>query len=355
MEFLTSPGWKTIGITETAAGLLVQAELLTGPLSCPHCNASPELLRHYGVITMSVKDIPLHLRPIEISLTRRRYLCSVCRGASLQPIAGVAEGQCVTDRLIRLAVQRAFHTPLEIAAAELGLSVILLSAIVSEEVTRLERTQSCDAPRFLDIRTTCLFEWERLLLTDVEARCVISITAGADQEAVARALSKLHDPGKVEIVTLPMSRHLWDAVRRILPRAKTSVDRFSVMELGNEALDAVRQRVRSCSPRPKDEKALLATAWILKARFIDVFRTDSSLEARRRYSQWSAMVPKELDFAFAPLVRTVEAWSEEIFCYFDHHFASAKPKAIGRQSRPVQRRVNLQKDGTDKTRGVVVG
>lgn len=358
MEFLTFPEWKTIGVTETATGLLVLAELLTDPSDCPHCDASPKWLRYYGVTTLLVKDIPQHFRPVEISLTRRRYFCSVCRGTSLQPVAGISESQCVTDRLIRLAAQRAFRTPLEVAAAELGLSVRLLSAIVSEEVARLEHKPSCDAPRVLDIRTTCLFERARLFLIDVEARRVISITTGTDQQAAALALSKLQGLGKVEIVTLPMSRHLWDAARQILPRAKVSVDRFSVMELGNEALDAVRERVRSCSPRPKDEKALLATAWILKARFIDVFRTDSSLEARRRYSVWAATVPKELDFAFGPLVRKVEAWSEEIFCYFDHHFAPARPEVTirPRKSLPHRRRhVNSQKNSMDKPRNIVAG
>lgn len=355
MEFFTTPGWKTIGITETATGLLVVAELLTGPSRCPHCDASPELLRDYGVTMQSVKDIPLHVRPVEISLTRRHYLCSVCGRTSLQPITGVDEGKCITDRLIRLAAQRAFRTPLEVVAAELGLSERLVGAIVTEEVARMERTPACDAPRVLDIRTTRLFDRERLLLADVEARRVINITPGVDQEAAVRALSKLQNTGKVEILTLPMSRHLWRAVRQILPQAKTSVDRFRVMNLGGEALDAVRERVRSCSPGPKDEKALLATAWILKARFIDIFRTDSSLEARRRYSEWAATVPKELSFAFGPLVRTVEDWSEEIFCYFDHHFAAAKPKAAGRDSRPAQRRINLRKKSTDKARGVVAG
>jgi transposase len=358
MEFLTSPRWKAIGITETATGLLVQAELLTDPSDCPHCDASPKWLRHYGVTTLLVKDIPQHFRPVEISLTRRRYFCSVCRGTSLQPITGVAERQCVTDRLIRLATQRAFRTPLKVVAAELGLSVRFLSAIVSEEVARLERKPSCDAPRVLDVRTNCLFERERLLLTAVEARRVISITTGAGQESVAQALSKLQGPGKVEIVTLPLSRHLWDAARQILPWAKASVDRFSVMELGSEALEAVRERLRSCSPRLKDEKALLATAWALKARFIDVFRTDSSLEARRRYSEWAATVPKELEFAFGPLVRTVEAWSEEIFCYFDHFFAPARSEATTqlRKSLPHRgHRVSPQKNGVARTRDIITG
>lgn len=354
MEFLTFPGWKTTGITETATGLLILVELLTSPSQCPHCDAPSKLLRDYGVTTLSLKDIPLHVRPVEISLTRRRYLCSVCRGTSLQLITGVAEGRQVTDRLIQLAAQRAFRTPLEVVAAELGLSERLVGAIFSEEVERLERMPFCEVLRVLDVRPARLGERERLLLTDVAARRVISITTGADQEAAARALSKLRNPEEVDIITLPMLRHLWCAIRLLLPRAKVSVDRFRVMELGSEALDAVRERVRSYSSRPRDGKALLAIAWILKARFIDVFRTNSSLEARRRYSEWAAMVPKELDFAFGPLVRTVEAWSEEIFCYFDYHFASAKPKAIGQQSRPVQRRVNLEKDGTDKARGVVV-
>jgi len=353
MKFLTPPEWKITGITETATSLLVRAESLIDPLNCRHCKASPELLRNYGITTLLATDTPLRDKSVKISLTRRRYLCSVCHGTSLQPITGIAKGHRVTDRLIKLVVQRAFRTPPEVVATELGLPERLVRAAVSEEVERLEHTVSCDTPRMLNVRLANLCQQERLLLADVETRHVVSITTGTDREAAIRALSKLRKPGEVEIVTMPMSRHLWRAVRQALPWAKIIVDRFLVMSLGNDALDAVRKHVCSCSPRLKDEKALLAAAYVLRARFIDIFRTDSTIVARRRYSEWVGGLPEELGFAFRPLVRIVEAWSEEIFGYFDHHFLTDKPQIASQPSKLVQRRVNLRKNGMNRARGIV--
>jgi|SRR5947209_2846308 len=352
VEFQPLPGWKITGVTETAKGLLVRAELLTDPAMCCHCKASPELLLNHGMTMLSVKDIPQINQQVQISLTRRRYLCSACGGTTLQPITGIAEGFRLTDRLITLAAQRAFRTPLDMVAAELGLTECLVRAVVSEEVDRLERVASYDAPRILNVRLTYLDEREKLLMADAEAHRVIGIAAGADAEVAIRAISKLRDPGRVEIVTLPMVRYLWSAVREVLPQAKVSVDRFLVMSLGSDALDAVRERVHSCSPGPKREKALLAAARVLRSRFIDVFRTESGLTARRRYSEWAAGLPEELGFAFCPLVRMVEDWNEEIFCYFDHHFAQDEPAAIGRSTRPTLRRTDSQKKCADKARGI---
>lgn len=58
MKFSTIPGWKTTRITSTTDVVLVQVELLTEILECPHCKASKEMLVRRGVITQLVKDAP---------------------------------------------------------------------------------------------------------------------------------------------------------------------------------------------------------------------------------------------------------------------------------------------------------
>ncbi len=354
MEFRALPGWEITGVRETAAGLLVGANLMGGPSHCRRCKAPAGQLRSYGETTLAVKDIPLRRRPVKVLLNRLRYSCSACKGMTLQAAAGVAEGHRMTDRLIKTVAQRAFRTPTGMAAAEFGLSQSLVRALVSEEVERMERMASCGAPRILNVRFAYLRGRERILLSDPETRRVIGMTAGVGHESAVRALSKLRDPERVEIVTLPMSHSLWGAVRQALPRAKVSVDRFHVMGLGNDALDEVRRRVRRRSIRPKDRKALLAAAWVLRARFIDVFRTDSGLVARRRHAEWAAGLPEGLGFAFGPLAQTVEDWSDEIFRYFDHHFARPESEAAG-PARHSRRPADLRKSRAGAARVIVAG
>ena len=102
------------------------------------------------------------------------------------------------------------------------------------------------------------------------------------------------------------------------------------MNLANRAFEQVREGMHMNSSRPKDGKVLVATAFFLKARFIDVFRTDASCVARRRYAEWLAELPEELMFAFGSVVQTVNHWGEHIFGYFDYHFPEANSGATDR-------------------------
>ena len=111
MKFSALPGWKTTGITKTAAATVVQIDLLTKPLRCRHCSAPSELLREQGKIELRVRDVPMRGKPVEISLSRRRYVCGKCNGISLQPMPGVDENLHATVRLIELVATRAFKRP----------------------------------------------------------------------------------------------------------------------------------------------------------------------------------------------------------------------------------------------------
>jgi hypothetical protein len=246
----------------------------------------------------------------------------------------------VTDRLIKQATQWALRIPVEVVAWEMGVAESLMRLIIAEEFERLERIESCEAPRMLELQVIYVGKQESLLLTDPKGQRIISITAGADDEAAIRALSKLRNAQRVEIVTLPLSPDLWYAVRQKLPMAKASIDRFRAMSLAGGVINVVRKQLRSFSLKPENEEAILATVYVLRARFIDIFRTDSSTVARRRYAEWVAELPEELWYAFGPLVQIIDTWNDRIFCYFDHHFPNAGRTASSRTTgaaRPDER------------------
>jgi transposase len=326
MKFSVLPGWKTAGISKTAVATIVQVDLLTKPLQCRHCGASSESLRGHGKTELRVRDVPMRGRPVEILLSRCRYFCSNCDGTSLQPMPGIDDGLRATARLVELAAKRALTRPCRQVAEELGLSEHFVRAAFSKEVKRLESLECCEAPHALALDLIYVNGRERVLLTDAESDRVIGITADASMMTAQVTLLRLPRRERVEVVTIPMCRPFRIATSQILPRARLIVDRFEVMKLGNDAFEKVRKRA-PLSSRPEDGKVLAAAAFFLRARFIDVFRTDSSSVARRRYAEWVAALPEELMFAFGLVVRTVNCWSEHIFGYFDHHFPEANPEA----------------------------
>lgn len=327
MKFSVLSGWKTTGISETAVATVVRVDLLTKPLQCQYCGTSSELLREHGKTELRVRDVPMRGRPVEILLSRCCYFCSNCNSTSLQPMPGVDEGLHATARLVELAATRALKRPCRQVAEELGLSEYFVRAAFSKEVKRLESLECCEAPHALALDLIYVNGRERVLLTDAESHRVIGITADARMMTTQVALLRLPRRERVEVVTIPMCHPFRIVASQILPRARLIVDRFSVMKLGNDAFEEVRRRAHLLSSRPEDGKVLAAAAFFLRARFIDVFRTDSSCVARRRYAEWVAALPEELMFAFGPIVRTVNFWSEHIFGYFDHHFPEANPEA----------------------------
>lgn len=335
MNFSTLPGWKTISIKERPTRVSVRAVLTTEPHQCRHCLASPDSLQLYGKRTRAVKDSPVGGKPVEISLTRRRYLCGVCHRTSMQPMPGVDERRRATIRLIEMAAQRALRRPFWLVACETGLSARAVRHAFSAEVNRLDRLASCEAPRVLGFDFIHIGRHRGLLLTDIEARRVINLAAGEGQRETSRALSELRNGWRVETVMLPFSRSVRQIVRWMLPQARVIVDCFLVMSRVLDAIDAVRKN-HSPSQCPV-ARCELETAYALKARFMDVWRSRSRATARRRYSEWVLSVPQELDYAFGPVMQMVEDWSDEIFGYFDQHTSGAYPQSVIHRIRTMQR------------------
>lgn len=336
MNFPALLGWKITSLKETSTGVSISAELTTKPRQCRHCRASPKSLRLYGQRAKTVKDIPLHGKPVVISVTRRRYLCIVCNRTSMQPMPEMHDRHKATARLIQFAAQQAFQRPFRLVACETGLSGKVVRIAFSEEVKRLEHINSCEAPRILGVDVVCIGKRQRLLLTDIEARRVISLTTNATQTEFARALSNLQNRWRIAAVFMEMSHYQRHVVHQMLPQANIIIDRFLVMSLGKHAVDAVQRHLSNGLCWLPDDASELATAYALKARFMDVWRSSSSVTARRRYSEWMASVPKELSYAFSPIMRRVETWSEEIFGFYDLT-TSTYPQVVNWQIKSVQR------------------
>jgi hypothetical protein len=271
---------------------------------------------------------------------------------------GVDENLHATVRLVELAATRAFKRSFRQVAKDLGLSEKFVRAAFSQEVERLESLPCFETPRHLTLDVLYASTPEKVLLTDAESHRVIGITADTDMQTVSQTLEHLPERERIDIVTIPMSRLIATVAGLTLPRATIIIDRFHVMGLGNHAFEQVREHMDFHSSCLKDKKVLVAAAFFLKARFIDVFRTDSSCVARQRYAEWQAELPEELMFAFGPVVRTVNHWSEQIFGYFDHHFPEANSGITDRSTDNVlsnEQSVGFQHVPTQDLRNAVTG
>lgn len=88
---------------------------------------------------------------------------------------------------------------------------------------------------------------------DLSAKRLLFMTAGRNHETVkafqADLIAHGGDPGEIEHVCMDMSAAYTKGVTEALPQAQISFDRFHVIALANEAMDAVRRAEMQDQPR----------------------------------------------------------------------------------------------------------
>jgi transposase len=370
MDYLNLPGMRTTGVISLKENLRVLAEQTTSPGMCPHCCNMLFALRLHGTKRQAVKDAPSRGKTVEIVVTRRRYRCPVCGSTCLHPLAGVDERRKMTLRLVEYVEGEALVKPYSQVARETGVAPSTVRSISREHVARLEQSAEIETPRVLGLDSVYIRRKERLVMTDIEHRRVIEITASVEERAVAQTLFRLPERRRVEVVTIDMSASLRRAVRHALPWAIIVVDRFHIQRMVNQAVDRVRRRIHVGMTRydrrliMRDPKLLrkhrnqlrkmrkldvveewhdrlpeLKTVYDLKEMFLEVWFPNCSCTARERYDAWERSVPEELrgNEAFGPLLVAMFNWGDEVFDYFDHPFTNAYSKSANSLIKAVQR------------------
>src|ERR1051326_4248579 len=214
MDYLDLTGMKTTGIIPSTNNLRVLAELTTEPGACPHCPNSLFKLKPHGTKTQVIADAPARGKTVEIAVKRRRSRCPVCGRTCLQPFVGVDERWGMTERLVEFVKNESLLKPFNQAAEETGVAPSTVRAIFREHVAELERTMTFETPRVLGLDGVYVRRKERLVMTDIERRRVVQMTASIKERSVAQALLRLPERRRVEVVTLDMSASLRRAVLR---------------------------------------------------------------------------------------------------------------------------------------------
>ncbi len=106
---------------------------------------------------------------------------------------------------------------------------------------------------------------------DLEAKRLLFMTPGRKHDTVAdfkaEVLAHGGDPDRIEHVCMDMSAAYTKGVTEALPQAQISYDRFHVIALANEAMDAVRREEMQGRPRVvraalgTDRKAVRGMVW----------------------------------------------------------------------------------------------
>ena len=218
--------------------------------------------------------------------------------------------------------------------------------VFHEHVAHVDETTVFATPKWLGIDELTLLRHPRCIMTNLEERTIIALLQNRSQATVSRHLSELHRRGRVEIVAMDMWVPYRDAVRWNLPSAKIIVDKFHVVRLANQGLEAMRRELRQTLTdrqrrtlmhdrfvllrRREDltdkdrmileiwtqHMPLLAQAYGAKEQFYGIWSARNKEDAEAAYAAWRVALSPELQVAFQPLTTAMAHWHDEIFAYF---------------------------------------
>jgi transposase len=382
-DLLDLPGLHTTGFKKTHQDILIRAEVsLSHPERCPACGGF--LFTRNGAPPHIVKDQPTLGRRARLYFKWQRYHCQTCGHSWQQTLPGINTRAGMTERLLN-HIERESMKMQSFArvAAETGVSAQTVYNVFTALALRLEEKvrPARQFPRRIGVDECYVDGVARFVITDLDRRRTFELLPKRDKLTLTRYFIQLPHPERVEVVVMDMWKPYRDVMRKFLPDAKIVIDKFHVLQKANDAVMAVRRRIREGLPPSRRDRCMpnnsprkgkgkrsrflllkrarnlkdhekpilkewkaqypeIAAAYDLKEELFDLWELRDRAEAERRYEDWARRVrthPLDLQLAFHELLREVENWREEIFNYFDYPYTNGQTEARNNVMKSMQR------------------
>lgn len=344
----------------------IEVENKFKPQGCPLCGHSA--LYSHDKTEQVFFDTPMQGKPVILKIMRMRYKCRSCGKTFREPLLDIDDKRLMTSRLKEHIQKRAMRDTFAVVARETGLDEKTIRHVFDDYVSEKAQSMPFVTPRILGIDELKLVGSFRCILTNIEHNTVFDMLPSRKKDSVREYLKNLPDKDNVEQITMDMWRPYKDAVNAELPGRIMVIDKFHIVRMANESLEASRKAIRSSLER-KDRLKLKNERFVLLKR-----RHSLSDEETEKLQKWSAWYPelglaydaKEAFFClfdqgldsktakealiawqrgidqsisrhFEPLTKALNNWMPEILNGFDYPITNAYTESINRLAKDLQR------------------
>lgn len=293
-----TPPWQVVevGFSASAKRLDVYIDFPRGStFPCPRCGA--EGAKAYDTTQRSWRHLNFFQHECHLHAWVPRVRCPKCRAIAQVRIPWARPESGFTLLFEALVMALAKEMPVRAIAKLLGEHDTRLWRILRHYVEEARARQDLSRVRRIGLDETASRRGHRYvtLMVDLDRRRLLFATPGRDQAAVAACAADLQarggDPKAVTNVTCDMSAPYIEGIRRSFPDAEITFDRFHVMQLASQAVDAVRRE------ETRDHPQLLK-----KTRYLWL-KSPSLLTARQREQLLTLMSYRYLKTARAYRLR----------------------------------------------------
>lgn len=363
-DFLHLPSLRTLNAQDQGDHYLVEAEGGVVPTTCPTCTSA--LYRH-GSQRQGYMDTPMHGKRVLIEIERKRYRCKVCGKTLFEPLPAMDSKRQATSRLITYIESHCTKKTFADLSREIGVDDKTIRHVFDDYVSRKKETVHFETPEILGIDELKIVGQYRAMITNVGKLVMYDMLPTRNKADLIAYFKQMPDKAKVKMLTMDM----WNIYRQVahdqFPGRLVVADRFHVVRMANNSIEAVRKAVRkglSTKERIKlkddrfvllsrlhnlNDKAreklvewtalfpILGTAYAAKEAFNDIYRHTNKVDAQKAAEEWERSIDPSVDWAFREAKVALRSWWNEIFNYYDHPITNGYTESVNNLAKGMNR------------------
>ena len=228
-------------------GIILQIESEQQQVTCPRCGQKSQRLHqnHWHLI----KDLSLSTQPVYLRVNRRQFKCEQCKKPFSEVLDYVNPQRNYTKRLAHEIVGQVLDSDIQSAAEKNNVSVEEIQTMLKDAGAEYLKEKPTAITR-LGIDEIALVKGQGnycAVLVDLDSRKPIAILESRRQSELRRVFQSWGDEilHQIREVSIDLWKPYKSLVKELMPSAQVVADRFHVMKLVNEELDAHRKAVRA--------------------------------------------------------------------------------------------------------------
>lgn len=363
-DILNLPNLNAIAVEDREDHYRIQADGVVVPTACPTCSSA--LYRH-GSQCQSYMDTPMHGKRVLIEIDRKRYRCKVCGKTLFEPLPAMDGKRQATSRLIAYIESHCTKKTFADLSREVGVDDKTIRHIFDDYVAHKKETVHFETPEILGIDELKIIGQYRAMITNIEKLALFDMLPTRNKADLIAYFKTM--PGKDNVRVLTMD--LWNVYRQVVqdqfPGRMIVADRFHVVRMANNSMEAVRKALRKDLTtkdrlKLKDDRFVLlareknlddkqkakleqwsethptlGAAYRAKEAFHEIYSHTTKLDAMQAAEAWEMSIPDEIAPAFRELKGALRSWWTEIFNHYDCPTSNAYTESINNLAKGMNR------------------
>ncbi len=325
-QLLSLSGIEVENYSDLGSELILEVEPITTQATCPRCEQiSCHLHQNHWYLA---RDLSISGRTVLLKINRRQFKCQTCGKPFSETLDFIGNRRKQTDRFAQSIVEQVLHSDVHNVATQNDLTDEEVWSMV-QYISKKKLQIDLSSLKRLGIDEISLRKGQGdyiVVLVDLDQREPLGFAPSRKQADISKVLEGWGDSVLRQIVevSIDLSGNYKGLVHKLLPNAQVVADRFHVMKLVNQDLDAARKALSKANQEQTNEVEKSRIEAVLKQSKYALLKPEEKLTEKQKakLEEIRELLPSLAQMhqqkeAFRAIFEQAEDWNDGTFQLLD--------------------------------------